>query len=320
MPELAIPTARALVRPGFAAAIREQAATIENVAPLEEGRRRLAALRNYLKQKSQRVEVEAAERWCEARIGELLGDPEEAMLAGKRDPSSALEGLTADERYWFRLMAAHPDIVAAAIEESQTSRAAILARIKEATASPTRGFVRSGDFRDVLADLDSDSVDLIVTDPPYSADSVTLYDDLGKFAARVLVPGGSLLAYSGQHNLPEVLRVLGRELRYWWTLALLHTHGGQQLPGKWVIVGWKPIVWFVKGKRRGNEYVIDLVRGSKPRKELHKWAQGEAEAAYLIEQLTTPGDLVVDPFSGSGTTAVAATKLGRRFLGAEIPP
>jgi hypothetical protein len=28
------------------------------------------------------------------------------MLAGKRDPSSALEGLTADERYWFRLLAA----------------------------------------------------------------------------------------------------------------------------------------------------------------------------------------------------------------------
>ena len=33
-----------------------------------------------------------------------------------------------------------------------------------------------------------------------------------------------------------------------------------------------------------------------------------------------PGDLVLDPFSGSGTTAKAAKELGRRFLGLEINP
>ncbi len=35
---------------------------------------------------------------------------------------------------------------------------------------------------------------------------------------------------------------------------------------------------------------------------------------------THPGDLVVDPFSGSGTTAVAALRLGRRFMGSERDP
>ena len=33
---------------------------------------------------------------------------------------------------------------------------------------------------------------------------------------------------------------------------------------------------------------------------------------------SNPGDLVLDPFSGSGTTAKAAKELGRRFLGLEI--
>lgn len=40
----------------------------------------------------------------------------------------------------------------------------------------------------------------------------------------------------------------------------------------------------------------------------------------LIEAVTRPGDLVLDPFLGSGTTAVAAKALGRRYIGIELDP
>ena len=40
----------------------------------------------------------------------------------------------------------------------------------------------------------------------------------------------------------------------------------------------------------------------------------------LIRDFTSPGDLVVDPFCGSGTTGVACVRLGRRFLGIEVNP
>lgn len=40
--------------------------------------------------------------------------------------------------------------------------------------------------------------------------------------------------------------------------------------------------------------------------------------AWLIEQYTQPGDLVLDPFMGSGTTGVACVRTGRRFIGIEI--
>jgi site-specific DNA-methyltransferase (adenine-specific) len=39
-----------------------------------------------------------------------------------------------------------------------------------------------------------------------------------------------------------------------------------------------------------------------------------------IEACTHAGDLVVDPFCGSGTTALASLRLGRRFLGGDIDP
>ena len=41
-------------------------------------------------------------------------------------------------------------------------------------------------------------------------------------------------------------------------------------------------------------------------------------ARYYVERLTSPGDLVCDPFLGGGTTGVAAVQLGRRFVGIEI--
>jgi DNA modification methylase len=110
---------------------------------------------------------------------------------------------------------------------------------------------------------------------------------------------------------------MGRHLRYWWTLALVHKHGAQQLPGKWVMIEWKPVVWFVKDHRSGRLYVADRMSGSKPRKDLHEWAQGVDEVSYLIEQLTDAGQLVVDPFAGSGSFGYAAIELGRHFIGAE---
>lgn len=177
--------------------------------------------------------------------------------------------------------------------------------------------IRRGDFQAVLDSIPDESVDLIVTDPPYGDAYTPLYGDLGEWASRKLKPGGSLVAYVGQGNLPDVCSVLGAHLRYWWTLALVHKHGAQQLPGKWVMVEWKPLVWYVKGHRSGRQYVADRMSGSRPHKELHEWAQGTDEVAYLIEQLSEPGGLVVDPFAGSGSFGYAAQALGRDFIGAE---
>ncbi len=193
----------------------------------------------------------------------------------------------------------------------------LIRRVRERQLTPE---IREGDFREVLADLPDHSVDLILTDPPYGEDAMPNYKWLSEFAAKKLKPGGSLLCYTGQAMLPEVLNALGEHLRYWWVCSLDHSHGGQQLPGKWVMVEWKPLVWYVNGNRAGNNYIADKLRGSRPNKEDHEWAQGIDEVFNLIESLTDPDGLVVDPFAGSGSFGKAALSLGRRFIGADLDP
>lgn len=175
------------------------------------------------------------------------------------------------------------------------------------------------DFRDYLKSLPDNSVNLIFTDPPYDSASIPLYADLAVHAARVLKPGGSLLTYVGHYALPQVAQMMSEHLRYWWLIALSHQSGNhRRLEGKKVYVHWKPMLWYVKETYEGERAIADLIETDQPDKQVHDWEQGLKPAKYFIEYLTEPGDLVVDPMCGSGTTCRAALETGRRVIGVEI--
>jgi site-specific DNA-methyltransferase (adenine-specific) len=175
-----------------------------------------------------------------------------------------------------------------------------------------------GDFRKVMNDVKDDSVSLIFTDPPYDQSSIQLYEDLAIQAARVLQPGGSIVAYCGTYALPQVLNLMDVEgLRFWWMFAVKHERA-TRFPGKFVFVEWKPMVWFVKGVKKSRNYISDFIHSKKPDKSTHDWAQSNVEASYVIEHLTNRKDLIVDPMCGTGTTCFSAHELGRKTLGIEL--
>jgi len=175
----------------------------------------------------------------------------------------------------------------------------------------------NADFRDV--EIEDNSVDLILTDPPYGKDYLELWRDLGKFAARVLKPSGFLVAYSGQAYLTEKLSYLSESLQYYWIFALYHA-GYTQLTTYWnIIIRWKPVLIFQKTPFKKIETPHeDYVISQREEKFGHEWQQSESGARNLIEIFSKPNDVVLDPMMGSGTFPYVAYKLGRRAIGIEV--
>lgn len=176
------------------------------------------------------------------------------------------------------------------------------------------------DIRDGLPQISDGSVDFIITDPPYPREFIPLYADLSRLAARVLKPGGSLIVMCGQSYLPEVMQNLCVSMKYHWCMAY-QTPGGQspQLFHKRVNTFWKPVLWFTKGDYSGD-YIGDVLK-SPPNdndKQFHEWGQSLGGMKDIVGRFTNPGDVILDPFLGGGTTGVAAVTMSRRFIGSDI--
>jgi ParB-like chromosome segregation protein Spo0J len=175
--------------------------------------------------------------------------------------------------------------------------------------------LRPGDFRKVLADIKP--IDLILTDPPYSEEYLQLWEDLAIFAKDHLKEHGYLIAYSGLLYLPEVLPVLQKYLHYVWIFCLYHNGPTRIINPVNVINCWKPVVVFQKGEAKFDKPIPDYVISGQPEKTLHEWQQTLQGVMSFLEKFSIPGEMVCDPFSGAGTTALACKQTGRNFIGAE---
>lgn len=194
----------------------------------------------------------------------------------------------------------------------------ITTRIEHANAT-----LYHADITEMFDVVGSESVDIILTDPPYPKEFLDCWKHLGAFAEHALKPGGHLLAMSGHVWLPEVFQHLTRpNLRYTWMLTMgpltngSHSNIGRRISRSY----WKPILWFVKPPHDVHEQLKDWVRVDKKDKRFHEWGQGGGEWVHLLDQLKRPKPAVIcDPFVGGGTTAVITAQYeGYEFIGSDI--
>lgn len=178
----------------------------------------------------------------------------------------------------------------------------------------TRIDIRHGDFREVLADLTG--IDAIITDPPYPREYLPLLADLAAWADKALAPDGILAVLFGQTYLPEVYRLLDGGRPYRWTMAYLTPGPAYASHAARTQSSWKPVLVYGGGPRFGD--VIRSEGTDAHAKQLHHWGQDHGAFHSLVERLTLPGQTVVDPFMGSGTTLAAAHALGRHAIGCDI--
>ncbi|MBX3183428.1 MAG: site-specific DNA-methyltransferase [Polyangiaceae bacterium] len=209
---------------------------------------------------------------------------------------------------------------------------------------PVRFDLAQLDAVEWLSQLASASVDLIVTDPPY--ESLEKHRAIGTTTRlkHSKASSNDWFQIFPNARLPELFREAHRVLkkdRHFYLFCdqetMFHAKPAAEAVG---FKFWKPLVWdkqrigmgyhyrsryelvlfFEKGKRKLNDLgIADIL--SFPRIAKGYPTEKPAElASVLVQQSTTQGELVVDPFCGSGSTGVAALGLGRHFLGSDISP
>lgn len=178
------------------------------------------------------------------------------------------------------------------------------------------------DAAKLFQSLPDNSIDLIFTDPPYPRVFFHCYEILAHHAPRVMKHGASLVTIIPHYNLPKVLELFGRNLKWRWLLEMDQTDGTHSRMAMGIEVLHKPMGWWVKGSYpSGRGFLRDQVKISKPDKRLHAWQQNIDWCSYYIERLA-PGQkaVVLDPFVGAGTVPEACIRLGKYFIAGDIAP
>jgi site-specific DNA-methyltransferase (adenine-specific) len=110
---------------------------------------------------------------------------------------------------------------------------------------------------------------------------------------------------------------MSKHLKYYWTAAYLTP--GQPTPLRQVNVNttWKPLLIFTNGEYTGKIFG-DVFKSDSNSKEFHKWGQSVSGMYDLISKICLPGQYILDPFTGAGTTGMAALMHGCLFDGIDI--
>jgi len=191
-----------------------------------------------------------------------------------------------------------------------------------------------GDASAVLKTFPPRSVDLIVTDPPYG-------DNIGYGVRNRTIAGNEhpLASLSVMHDAYRVLKANAsaymfcgmRHLGFLRTFFQSYTAYGIRDTLIWdkMLRGrghefrrqYECILVLEKGKPRyRSPGLSNVLRFQRVRSSRHPHEKPVGLIETLIRQDSDAAGIVLDPFSGSGTTALAARQLGRHYVGIELDP
>lgn len=202
-----------------------------------------------------------------------------------------------------------------------------------------------GDFREVVGNLEP--ANCIVTDPPYRtisggeksalgfgwresilskndgrifADNDMHPDEISKLLFEAMAPSGDLYCMTNNLNLRQFMN--GLEYSGFKFHNFLQWQKDTATANRWYMNEAEHILYYYKGRARpindcGSKQIF---YAPNPRNKVHETEKPVSLMEFLIGNSTDRGDLVLDPFMGSGPAGAACARLGRRFIGVEINP
>ncbi len=169
-----------------------------------------------------------------------------------------------------------------------------------------------GRFQNICKGWEDGSIDHIVTDPPYPEEFLQEWSDLSEVASRILKPSGYCICYAGQTHLPDYINRLSKHLNYYWQMVFMQTFHTQIFPRK-IFARYKPILVFQKSPVEvKNDWITDVIKPT-VQKDIMDWQQDVESYKQIISRFTKQGEVILDPFAGSGTAGMACKELQREF-------
>lgn len=160
---------------------------------------------------------------------------------------------------------------------------------------------------------------------------VALMDALLKELARITVKGGALVVFMAAIKVETIIRLAQKHGFYYKTTGIWHkTNPMPRNMNLHFVNSSESWIYFVNDAKTGtfnnNGKVLhdhietSVTPASEKTAGKHPTQKPLAVMDHFIRTLTNPGDHVLDPFMGSGSTGVAALNAGRRFTGIELDP
>lgn len=179
----------------------------------------------------------------------------------------------------------------------------------------SEGCIVCGDCLEIMKDMPDGCVDAVVTDPPYGCTDLEWdrYPTSEDIESCLRVSQGAVVAFGAAlpRCLFAVLSLKPDRVYVWWnTFTLTNSEGA--------FWQWQPIyIWRRKHFRGLGRDVIQMPANIAGGKRVHPTQKPYPLMAQLVDACD-PGNIILDPFCGSGTTCVAAKKLGRHWIGIDI--
>ena len=178
-----------------------------------------------------------------------------------------------------------------------------------------------GDCLEVLRDWPDNCVDLVLTDPPWPEacwweDAEQLFLRVGPTVSRL---ADRIVVVLGCDTPPAMLHTIHKPyLRTAWLRYARPHYKGRILYSGDVAYAFGTAPKVSKGHFLIPGECVKTATGGDEKILEHPCVRPIQHFLWLVEHFSREGDLILDPFCGSGTTCVAAKMLGRNYIGIDI--